>query len=230
MNTLYYNQFSSHNKHLSLNERIIIERMVGLKKSTLDIALTLGKSQRTIQREIKRGKTTIRNNLWEDVDVYAPIVAQDKYNVNIKNKGKTPKILSDEKLLKHIVKMYTTNKYSPEAIVGDIKNRSLSFEVHVSSNIIRYYIKNNIIDIKYNKKITSKQPPRISKKIPVDKSIDFRPKHINEREEVGHWEGDLVVGSNKKGKALFTMVERKTRKCIIRLSLIYFQPLGKTGF
>ncbi|HIP33399.1 MAG TPA: helix-turn-helix domain-containing protein [Bacteroidia bacterium] len=50
MNTLYYNQFSSHNKHLSLNERIIIERMVGLKKSTLDIALTLGKSQRTILR------------------------------------------------------------------------------------------------------------------------------------------------------------------------------------
>ena len=218
MNTLYDNKFSSQNKHLSYNDRIIIERMFSLNKSTLDIAQAIGKSQRTIQREIKRGKATIRNHLWEDINIYAPRVAQDKYVTNVKGKGRTPKIFSDEKLLKHIIKMHTVKKYSPEAIVADIKNRSLSFNVTISANIIRYYIKNNIINIKHKKKKkVQKQPPRISKKVPYYKSIDFRPEHINTRKEVGHWEGDLVVGSNKKGKVLFTLVERKTRRAIIRL-------------
>lgn len=217
MNTLYDNKFSTQNKHLTYNDRIIIERMLSFNKSTLDIAQAIGKSQRTIQREIKRGTTTIRNSLWEDVNVYAPGVSQDKYNTIIKEKGRTPKIFSDEKLLKHIIKMHTVNKYSPEAIVADIKNRSLSFNISISANLIRYYIKNNIINIKHKKKTRNKQPTRISKKVPYYKSIDFRPEHINTREEVGHWEGDLVVGSTKKGKVLFTMVERKTRKSIIRL-------------
>jgi len=41
-------------------------------------------------------------------------------------------------------------------------------------------------------------------------SIDQRPKHIELREEVGHWEGDLVIGA-KYASAIGTLVERKTR-------------------
>ncbi len=217
MNTLYYNKLNTKGKHLTINDRNIIKRMIDLNKSTLEIASVIGKSQRTIQREIKRGKTTIRNSLWEDIEIYSPAVAQDKYNKIIKNKGKTPKILSDDKLLKYIIKMQRVNKYSPEAIVADIVNKQLNFSISISSSLIRYYNKNKIINVNYKKKNKIKHAPRISKKIPYDKSIDFRPEYVNNRKEFGHWEGDLVVGSTKKGKVLLTLGKRKSRRSIIRL-------------
>ena len=45
-------------------------------------------------------------------------------------------------------------------------------------------------------------------------SIDNRPKHIELRNKVGHWEGDLVIGKDHKS-AIGTIVERKTRFSLI---------------
>lgn len=39
--------------------------------------------------------------------------------------------------------------------------------------------------------------------------IDDRPKEVDERKVIGHWEGDTVIGKDHKG-AILTMVERKT--------------------
>ena len=45
-------------------------------------------------------------------------------------------------------------------------------------------------------------------------SINSRPKHIELRNEIGHWEGDLVIGKNHKS-AIGTIVERKSRYTLI---------------
>ena len=45
-------------------------------------------------------------------------------------------------------------------------------------------------------------------------SIDNRPKHIELRNEIGHWEGDLIIGKNHKS-AIGTIVERKSRYTLI---------------
>ncbi|MEG1910779.1 MAG: IS30 family transposase, partial [Bacteroidales bacterium] len=42
-------------------------------------------------------------------------------------------------------------------------------------------------------------------------SIESRAKSVLLREEFGHWEGDLVVSSQKGKGAILTLVERKTR-------------------
>ena len=47
-------------------------------------------------------------------------------------------------------------------------------------------------------------------KIKDQTSIDDRPLYIEEREEIGHWEGDLVIGKGQKS-AIGTLVERKAR-------------------
>lgn len=35
---------------------------------------------------------------------------------------------------------------------------------------------------------------RISKMVPAEKSIEYRPKEANSKNDYGHWEGNLVVG------------------------------------
>jgi IS30 family transposase len=45
-------------------------------------------------------------------------------------------------------------------------------------------------------------------------SIDSRPRHIENRLEIGHWEGDLVIGKGQKS-AIGTIVERKSRYTLI---------------
>ncbi len=48
-------------------------------------------------------------------------------------------------------------------------------------------------------------------------SIEQRPVHIENRQEIAHWEGDLVIGKGQKS-AIGTIVERKSRyTCIIKL-------------
>ena len=71
-------------------------------------------------------------------------------------------------------------------------------------------------DMIYNKKHKNKnKDKRVCIKVPPEKSIDYRPKEANTREEYGHWEGDLVIGRRKKGAVLLTFTERKTREEII---------------
>lgn len=44
---------------------------------------------------------------------------------------------------------------------------------------------------------------------PIRRLISERPSHIEERKQVGHWEGDAVIGVAHK-KAIVTLVERKS--------------------
>ena len=47
--------------------------------------------------------------------------------------------------------------------------------------------------------------------------LEDRPDHVDDREEFGHWEIDLVVGpTNASNAALLTLLERKTRTLICR--------------
>jgi len=71
-------------------------------------------------------------------------------------------------------------------------------------------------DIIYNKECKDKNKgKKICEKVPPEKSIEYRPEEANTREEYGHWEGDLVIGTQKRGLVLFTLTERKTREEII---------------
>ena len=47
-------------------------------------------------------------------------------------------------------------------------------------------------------------------------SIDERDPSVDERQDFGHWECDLVLGSRSKDEELLTLVERKTRCSLIR--------------
>lgn len=105
------------------------------KKSKKEIAELLHKSERTIRREINRGKVIIRGYLWEDVEEYSARIAQDKYEYEMTGKGPGLKLDQDINLVKHIEKEIIDNKKSPEVIVCQLKD--YGFDVNITSRTIR---------------------------------------------------------------------------------------------
>lgn len=218
-----YNTTVKKYKHLTCIERMQIERWYNKdKKSKKEIADLLNKSERTIRREINRGLVEILNTDWTTRKVYSMCISEDQYRYNMRGKGPNLKIGNDYALKEYIECNIKKNRRSPEAIIADIKNKGLLFKAQICAKTIRNAIAlGDVLEIKksdmiYKKKHVSKnKEKRIFEKIPIEKSIEFRPQEANNREEYGHWEGDLVVGLRKRGAALFTLTERKTREEII---------------
>jgi len=209
-------------QHINFNERTQIERWYNKdKRSCSEIAKLLNKSVRTIQREIKRGLVDNLTADWEVIYVYSADVAQSKYDYNIHAKGPDIKLGKDHELAKYIEDGIKKDKKSPEILIADIDKYGLKFKNKVCAKTIRNCIHKGILNLKQKDMIYKKEYKEKNKekytfiKIPAEMSIDFRPKEVETREEYGHWEGDLVVGKNNKGAALFTLTERKTREEII---------------
>lgn len=209
-------------KHITYAERTMIETWYNQdKKTKKEIAKLLHKSERTIRREINRGKVIIRGYEWEDKTEYSARIAQDKYDYGMTGKGPELKLDQDIKLVEHIEEQIIKEKKSPEVISRQLND--YGFVIEISGKTIRNAIKSGMIfeKIKHGKIIYKKQynnknkEKRVSKQIPAEKSIEYRPKEANKRTEYGHWEGDLVVGKLGTKTVLFTLTERKTRQEII---------------
>lgn len=208
-------------KHLEYSERQSIERWWNRDKlKKVEIARLLDRYEKTIRNEIKRGLVKNLTSDWEEIWVYSADVAQAKYEYYLKAKGPKLKIDNDYELKEYIEKSIKEDKKSPEVIAEDIKE--MKFKTKMCAKTIRNNIASgDIYDIKAKDMIYKKihkdknSEKKICEKVPPEKSIDYRPKVANTREEYGHWEGDLVVGRRKKGAVLFTLTERKTREEII---------------
>ena len=208
-------------KHLEYSERLSIERWWNRDKRTkVEIAHLLDRNEKTIRNEIKRGLVKNLTTEWEEIWIYSADIAQAKYNYYLKAKGPKLKIDNDYELKEYIEKSIKEYKKSPEVIAKEIKENQ--FKTTMCARTIRNNIyAGDIYDIKpkdmiYNKKQKNKNKDKIiCDKVPPEKSIDYRPEEANTREIYGHWEGDLVVGTRKRGAVLFTLTERKTREEII---------------
>lgn len=215
------NTKSKKGKHLEYSERQNIERWFNRdhRKKT-EIARLLDRTEKTIRNEIKRGLVkNLTTNLIE-IWVYSADIAQQKYEYYLKAKGPKLKIGNDYELKEYVEKSIKEDKKSPEVIAKEIKK--MKFKTIICAKTIRNNIDaGDIYDIKstdmiYKKKHKKKKKEKtIFGKIPAEKGIDYRPEKINTREEYGHWEGDLVIGTKKRGSVLFTLTERKTREEII---------------
>lgn len=208
-------------KHLNYTEKTMIERWYNHEhKSCSEIAKLLNKSTRTIQREIKRGLTINLKTNWEEIEVYSAKISNDRYELNKTAKGPKSKLGKDHQLANFIEHEIKHEKHSPELIAAKINN-SNEFKTRICARTIRNLIYRHEINIKRKDMIYTMHHKDKNKdkvvfnKIPAEKSIEFRPLAADMRSEYGHWEGDLVVGKDGKGAALFTMTERMTREEII---------------
>lgn len=215
------NTKSKKGKHLEYSERQSIERWFNRDKRTkVEIAELLDRTEKTIRNEIKRGLVKNLTTELIEIWVYSADVAQQKYEYYLKAKGPKLKIDNDYELKEYVEKSIKEDKKSPEVIAKEIKK--MKFKTKMCARTIRNNIyAGDIYDIKstdmiYNKEYRDKnKEKRVCEKVPPEKSIDYRPEEANTREEYGHWEGDLVIGIKKRGAVLFTLTERKTREEII---------------
>lgn len=88
---------------------------------------------------------------------------------------------------------YNCDKKSKKEISVLLYKSGRTIRNAIYSEIIFDKVKKGKIIYKKEYKRKNKEK-RVSKLIPAEKSIEYRPKEANIRSVYGHWEGDLVVG------------------------------------
>ena len=79
-----------------------------------------------------------------------------------------------------------------------------------SMRIFRKLTNQDLIEKGRRKPSGERKEPRTP--YPALPSIEFRPEHINSREELGHKEIDLIVGCKGSRAAVLTIADRKCRE------------------
>ena len=128
--------------------------------------------------------------------------------------GARNKILECRDMISFIEeKVLGPDKWSPDAARGYAEANNLFPGQYVCLATIYNWIDLGLTKIKNSdlllKPKRKKRTKRHEKKRELGKSIEERPKEIDNREEFGHWEGDGIVGKNHKGH-IISLVERKT--------------------
>ena len=220
-------------KAIDEKERYNIELLLKQGYKVKDIAQALNRDRRTIERELKRGMVTKKTeNPYVSRNPKVPdYIEKTFYSAKVANKnaewmqtgkGRKLKMLKDKELFKHIEKKIADDNYAPDAVIGEIKEKALSFSTMICTKTVYNMIDrgdfcritNQNLPIKRNKTYrTVKKICRVAKNNITGRSIEERSEKINNREEVGHWEMDLVIG--KGSHCLLAFTERKTRKELI---------------
>ncbi len=197
---------------LTLSEREEISRGVALQLSLRAIAAQLERSPSTISREINRNGGT---------DAYRATQA-DQAAWDRAHRPKQCK-LAGHPVLKRMVASKLKHHWSPKQIAGWLK-RTYPFEAHkqVSHETIyrslfiqaRGVLKKELqLYLRTQRAIRRAKQHSIKSeglgKITNAVSIRERPASVEDRAVPGHWEGDLISGSNNSHIA--TLVERHTR-------------------
>jgi len=197
---------------LSLSEREEISRGVVAGHSICSIAALLGRAPSTISREIKRngGRHRYRANKADQA-------AWDR--------AKRPKTckLVENRALALIVASKLKQRWSPQQIAGWLQKTYREDENYQVSheNIYRslYVQARGALKKELIKHLRTQRSMRHSRhgnksgegqgQIKDMVRISERPASVEDRAVPGHWEGDLIVGSNDSYMA--TLVERHTR-------------------
>lgn len=224
MSQVHCNPRERKGKHLTEVERYKIETLTKEKLLPREIAERLGRDRRTIERELTLGKVELIDSLWSYRTEYCADVAQRKHEENGTNKGPGLKIGHDHELAKHIENKIIKEKYSPDAVIGEIKAKELKFKRMICTKTLYNYIdkgvfrniSNKDLPVKRNNKVRKYNKVKVSLKNLKGTSIEERPVSADDRKEYGHWEMDCVVGKHGgSGATLLVLSERQTRKEII---------------
>jgi IS30 family transposase len=197
---------------LKLSEREEISRGVFAGQSLRSIATTLGRAPSTVSREINRNGGRRRYRASK-----ADQCAWDRAH-----RPKTCKLVENRSLARTVAEKLQL-EWSPRQIAGwlkytypDDENRQVSHETTYKSLFIqaRGALKKELLQHLRKTRAMRRSRHKSLKgdglgQITGAVSIRERPASVEDRALPGHWEGDLIIGSNNSQIA--TLVERHTR-------------------
>jgi len=202
-------------RYLSLDERLQIAdlRLAGV--AVRSIAEQIRRSPSTVSRELRRNGPAP-----DGLGKYSPYAAQKRAEL----RGRRPKASKfDNPELASVVQAKLCVKWSPEqisdhlaAVFGGQQEMQVSPETIYQALYVqgRGRLRADLHQhlrtgraVRRPRRSTVKGP---SGKIPDMILISERPAEVADRAVPGHWEGDLVLGSNCRS-AIATLVERQTR-------------------
>ena len=194
-------------KHLSLEERHYIEVERKLGASMNKIAQALGRSQGTISRELERN-TGQRGYRHKQADS----LSRERH----KNKPKAVKLTDN---IKCLIRHYLEQDWSPEQIAGRLDKEGRISLHH--ETIYQYVLTDKqtggdlYTHLRHQNKTYRKRydTARNRSGIPNRVDIDERPDVANQRQRLGDWEADTIIGKHHKG-AIVTLDERLSKLCL----------------
>ena len=193
---------------ITAEERHCIYHLKKQGLSQSDIARSLERSPATISRELQRN-TGERG--------YRPVQAQAKALESRQHSPRNTRLTIDDFAL---VAKYTVQDWSPEQVSAVLKRDHQLFVSH--ERIYQFLLADKKSGGSLYRHLRCGQRRRKKRygshdrrgRIPNTTSIDERPSLVNDRERIGDWEIDTVMGENHK-QALVTLTERKTGIALI---------------
>jgi len=194
--------------HFTKEDRIKLDTLRTQGYFQKEIALLIGKSTSAVSRELKR------NSKADGSYRYGAAYAKAKQRQAHRN-AQRHKLIYNLSLQKKITKELKKN-WSPEQIAGRAKRDNQGVALISHQSIYQWIYKHKPELKKYLRckkgKYRRKHGTKLREKRRNEAKkvrIDNRSKAIDNREQVGHFEGDTIIGRDKK-HAITTQVDRKS--------------------
>ncbi|MEX1175532.1 MAG: IS30 family transposase [Mycobacterium sp.] len=201
-----------HPRYLSLAERTTIADLHRSGFSVRGIADELGRAPSTVSRELRRNTG--------DRGRYLPATAQRLCVERRSRASGTRRIVRDEQLY-GVVTEWLGKRWSPEQVSHELRS-------HFPGQPERHLCTESIYQAIYDPRTDVTRPVKRRRRrrrrrvqglerrgrIANMTMIADRPVEVDDRVQVGHWEGDCIMGSGNRS-AIGTLLERTTRFVIL---------------
>ena len=183
-------------KHFNIETRSCIAYSLKNMKSIREISKILNCSHSSISREIKRNSKN---------GIYNPAIAEKLSKERSKNCGSKGKLTLE---LKEEISKRLKKHHSPEQISGRLIKEKYISKLSFKS-IYNWISKGLIPEInKLNLRRKGKRSKESETRGKIGgNNISKRPLKVELRKELGHWEGDTILGEGR----ILTLVERVSR-------------------
>jgi len=200
-----------HPRYLSLEERTAIADLRREKLTVREIANEIDRSPSTISRELRRNA--------DPSGGYLPRTA-DKIAADRLPRPRQRRLLADVEL-RAVVTQLLGKRWSPEQVAHELRDR---FPDQSSRHLCTESIYQGIYDpdvpvarpAKRRRRRRRRRAQGLERRgrLTAMTMIADRPPEVDDRVQVGHWEGDCIMGAGNRS-AIGTLVERRTRYLIL---------------
>jgi IS30 family transposase len=200
-----------HPRYLSLEERTLIADLRRERRSVREIAAVIGRSPSTVSRELRRNAATGERYLPRRADR----LADERVP-----RPRRRRLLADDEL-RAVVAALLDKRWSPEQVAYELRERFPNEpERQPSTETIYQAIYD--LDVPLTRPAKRRRRRRRRRvqglerrgRLTAMTMISERPAQVDDRIQVGHWEGDCIMGAGNRS-AIGTLVERRTRFLVL---------------